>query len=142
MDIGAYAVAEEDRATFVQFMALIARADGTLAPEELQAIDSAMMAWNLSAEEREDVMAVVDDGCEIQVLAERIQNPRTPYLLVQELVTLAHLDDHYDDAEQAAVQAIASAVGVSGERLAAIEKWVRDGIAWRSRGLELTQTEA
>ena len=101
-----------------------------------------MMAWNQSADEQQEVLAVVDHGCEVQTLAERIRNPRTPYLLVQELVTLAHLDDHYDSAEQAAVLAIASAVWVSSERLIAIEKWVEDGIAWRSRGLELTRAEA
>ena len=142
MDIAAFSVPQEDMVPFVKCMAAVARADGEVSDEERQAIESAMLAWSIEGEAAEAIQAILSDGGDIGDFVQHFSQPRTAYLLIQELVTLAALDGQYDEVERAAVLGIADKSGVSQGRVVEIEQWVNEGMAWRQRGLQLLDPEA
>lgn len=136
-----FAVPEEDRLTFAKFMAFIAQVDEHVSIEEKHAIDDLFMAWGFDEAQITAVYGIMENGADIDVLAHDFKSPKTPYLLIQELVTLAGIDGHYDDDERKAIRMIASSCGVSEERVESLEQWVNDGLEWRKRGLELVRPE-
>lgn len=136
-----FAVPQEDQFPFAKFLAFVAQVDAEVTLEEKHALDDLLMAWGFDEEQVLSVYGILEKGCDIDSLASEFSARKTPYLLIQELVTLAGLDGSYDDSEKNAIRLIADSCGVSRERVAAIEKWVEEGLSWRAKGVELVQPE-
>lgn len=136
-----FTVPEDDRVAFAKFYAYLAQSDHEVSLQEKHSLDDLLFAWGLSEPDVLEVYSVIEHGAVVAELAAQIRNKKTTYLLVQELVTLAMLDENYSEAEKRAVRTIASACDVSLERVESIEQWVSDGIDWRRRGVELLHTE-
>lgn len=137
MDIQEYNVPIEDRSVFAKFMAYIAQVDGEVTLDEKQAIDNLLIVWGLDESAIVQVYDVLENGSSLKDLSSEFKNKKSCYLLLQELVTLAHIDGTYDESEKKAVREIAFHCSISESRLEEIEQWVRDGIAWREQGLTL-----
>lgn len=141
MNMEVYGVPKEDSVQFVKCMAAIARADGQIVDEERVAIESAMQAWGIDGEDAEAVRNVLEEGGDVISFVQQFSEPRTAYLLIQELITLANIDGEYDEREKLAIYEIAKATGVSEERVEAIERWVDTGMQWRQEGQQLLVPE-
>jgi uncharacterized tellurite resistance protein B-like protein len=141
MDLKDFAVPDEDRLPFTKFMAYMARVDGDISLEEKQAIDSLIYAMGLDENGVKEVYEVMENGASVQGLSKEFKSPRSPLLLLQELITIAFIDLSYDDVEKKAIREIASEFGISEERIIALEDWVVDGIEWRKNGLILLKPE-
>jgi uncharacterized tellurite resistance protein B-like protein len=135
------AIPVEDRVAFLKIMAFIAAADSEISGEEHDTIMAVIDAWDLSDEEANSVYSVPEAVEDLGPLLRELQNARTPYLLIQELLTLAYLDGHYGAEEREAIRQIAAKLGVSRERVSDLDAWVQDGISWRERGVALTVPE-
>ena len=141
MDILDYAIPEEDRLVFVKIMAYIAQIDNKTSLEEKHVIDDMIFTWRINEQGINDIYEILEKGTDLEILLSSIQNKKTGYLLIQELVTLASIDNNYDNIEKEAISKIASKLAISSTRVKSIEQWVSEGINWRERGLKLIQPE-
>jgi uncharacterized tellurite resistance protein B-like protein len=141
MNIQDYAIPFEDRLPFLKFMAYIAQVDNEVSIEEKQAIDGVIFAWHLDEKAVMDIYDVLERGSSVKNFISEFKNKRSYYFLLQELITLAHLDGNYDKSEQKAVREIAALCAISKSRVEQIESWVKEGMAWREKGLALATPE-
>lgn len=136
-----FSIPQEDQLPFAKFLAYVAQVDAKVTLEEKHALDDLLMAWGFNEQQVMSVYHVLENGGEIDSFASEFSSRKTPYLLIQELVTLAGLDGNYDERERDAIRLIAKSCGVSRARVGAIELWVEEGLAWRAKGAELVQPE-
>jgi hypothetical protein len=108
---------------------------------EKHAIDGVIFGWGLDERDVKAVYDVLEHGASVNELLREFADRKSYYLLLQELITLAHLDGSYGKEEQAAVHEVAGLCGVSASRVADLEAWVEEGIAWRARGATLIRRE-
>ena len=132
MDLAALSIPQEDTVLFVKCMAAVARADGEVSDEERQAIESAMLAWSIEGEAANAIQAILSDGGAIGDFVQHFSHPRTAFLLIHTLVTLASLDGQYDEVERAAILEIADKSGVSQGRVVELEQWANHRMACES----------
>lgn len=138
--IDAYVVPEQDRAPFLKAMAHVAAADSDPTEQRGGILDVAHR-WGLAPDVIDDVERALSGEGSLEDDFGSFSDPRTPYILLQELVTLAYLDGRYLEPEKAAVRGIASRLGVSEQRVEDLEAWAQQGVEWRRRGAELLQPE-
>ncbi len=141
MDILDFSVPEEDRAAFTIIMAYLAQIDGEISLEEKQVMDDMIYAWKLDEKAINEIYEILEKGSSLDLLLGKFKNPKTGYLLIQELITLAHIDGNYGEQEKRTIDKISSELRVSKKRIENLEQWVEDGIAWRNRGIDLIQPE-
>jgi len=137
MYIQDFAVPKEDRLPFSKFMAYIARVDGKITIEEKKAIDNVILAMGLDEEGVKEVYDVMENGASLESLSKEFKSQKSPYLLIQEIITLAHIDSNYDETEKKSVREIASSFGIDEKRVSDLEGWVAEGISWREKGIAL-----
>ena len=58
----------------------------------------------------------------------------TAMFFIQEAIQLCEVDGSYDEAEKNEIRNLAEELGISEEKIVAIEKWVQTGIVWRQQG--------
>lgn len=141
MNFQDYAIPKEDHLPFAKVMAFIAQIDGEVTIEEKQAIDSVVLAWSLDKPAAEEVYKVLENGASLKSLILEFNNLKSSYLLIQELITLTYIDGSYGVDEQKVIRVISVLCGISETRVNQIEEWVKDGIAWRERGITLITPE-
>ncbi|MGE4297701.1 MAG: hypothetical protein AB7E47_06700 [Desulfovibrionaceae bacterium] len=131
-------LAATERLPFVKLLVHMAMADGAIAPEELVVIEQA--ATDLQV----DFSPVFDIGTDytsdLSSILAAFTSPQSKQVVLLELVSLSHADEHYSAEEREQVGVIAGMMGVAKARLEAVEAWVAEGVAWRKRGRELVQT--
>lgn len=79
---------------------------------------------------------VVSTG-DLESALDRVKNPRTARLLLQQVVVLGWVDGHYDDDERAAVRSIAARFGLDEDWVGTVERWAVAGMAWEAEGRAL-----
>lgn len=141
MNILDFSVPEEDRAAFAKIMAYLAQIDGEVSLEEKQVMDDMIYAWKLDKNSIYEIYEILEKGSSLDLLLGKFKNPKSRYLLIQELITLAHIDGNYNEQEKRTIDKISSKLRVSKKRMGSLEQWVKDGIAWRNRGVELIKSE-
>lgn len=141
MNILDFSVPEEDRAAFAKIMAYLAQVDGEISLEEKHIMDDMIYAWNLDENSIYEIYEILEKGSSLDLLLGKFKNTKTGYLLIQELITLAHIDGKYDEQEKRTIDKISAELRVSKKRVENLEQWVEDGIAWRNRGIDLIQPE-
>ena len=128
-----------ERLPFIKLLVHLAMADGAMAPEELLVIEQA------ATDLRVDFSPVFDIGTDyssdLATLLKAFGSPQSRHVVIMELVRLSHADDQYSVEEQEQISAIAAQVGVTKARLAEVEAWVAEGVAWRKRGQALIQAD-
>ena len=141
MEINEFQVPVEDRGVFVKFMAYLARADNKVSIEEKQAIDDIIFAWQLDEQTIEEIYSILQHGIILSELSSSFKNKKSAYLLIQELITLGHLDGKYGDEERKAVNKISTLLKITPKRIKELEDWVAEGMAWRKKGIRLITPE-
>jgi len=141
MNILDFSVPDCDRTVFIKIMAYLAQVDNEVSLEEKQFIDDLIFAWKLDEESIKEIYEILEKGSSIDSLLGEINEKKTGYLLIQELITLAHIDGNYGKEEKTAIIRIAFQLNVSPSRVEKLEQWVLDGLEWRKRGIELIKVE-
>jgi len=129
-------VAKADRLPFIKALAYIALADDSVTIDEKQMIRQYADAWELGDDVRSDLQETLRSGqtASLDALVSEFSESGTRFLLVQELMRLAHADGTYGDTERRETAVIARRLGMSEEQFLEVEKWVSRGRAWRRPG--------
>jgi tellurite resistance protein len=126
-------VAPEDRIPFVKALAGIAAADDEVTLDEKQAVMNFAKAWDLSEADVSATRDILRQGTTVSMdsIVDEFNQPNTSYLLLEELVRIAHADGTYGEAEKDEVKRIAVAAGLV-DSLEDVEEFVERGLVWGS----------
>jgi len=124
----------EQRRAFVAALLYVATIDDDFHSAEQAFVRSAFDAAHLSSEDQAAVETVLRSRPSIEQVLAPLKGHETARLLVRELVSLAHADGTYVDAERSGVARISDELGLSRSWLSQLEAWVADGVAWQRRG--------
>jgi len=129
----------EQRRAFVTALLFIATIDDNYDPAEQAFVRAACQTAQLSPDDEAAINQVLLSRPSLDDVLVSVKDGPIARLLVRELVSLAHADGTYVEAERAGVAMICQKLGLSTTWLAAVEAWVADGIAWQKRGMELLE---
>lgn len=129
-------VDETDRFPFLKALAHIAAADDSVDLDEKRMVEQYADAWDLGADAKAEVQDLIrtQSSMELHELVSEFSESRTRFLLVQELMRLAHADGTYGEAERKEIAKIAHRMGMSEDQFREVEKWVGRGQAWGTVG--------
>jgi len=126
----------------IRLMICVGHADGYMAQDELKRIHQMVNSEYFTLRDR-------------QILMDDLDNPKAPESIVAHMVQLSHrekleilrqlyqialADRKLMPSEQESIRLIAGLLGVAEEKLRQVEEWVDEGIHWRNRWKEITET--
>lgn len=120
---------ETEKRALMSLLIDISKADGDLAEQEINFL-SAYSTENGIALNLEQYISL-PDACDL------IKSNKGKIIVIQEIVKLAIVDGHYDEAERKGALAIAEMLGVQLAKFQEVENWVLDGKQWVSKGLHM-----
>lgn len=120
---------EAEKRALMSLLIDISKADGDLAEQEINFL-SAYSTENGIALNLEQYISL-PDACDL------IKSNKGKIIVIQEIVKLAIVDGHYDEAERKGALAIAEMLGVQLAKFQEVENWVLDGKQWVSKGLHM-----
>ena len=131
-------VDETDRFPFVKALALIAVADDSVDLDEKRLVQQYADAWSLNPDARAEVQDILrtQSSLSLRDLVAEFSESGTRFLLIQELMRLAHADGTYGEAERKRIAKIAHRMGMSEDQFREVEKWVGREQAWDGSGEE------
>lgn len=130
----------EQRRAFVSALLYVATIDDEFHSAEQEFVRSAFLAANLTSDDEIAVTEVLKARPPLEQVLAPLKNQPVARLLVRELVSLAHADGAYVDAERSGVALVSDLLGLPRSWLANVESWVADGIAWQRRGVALIES--
>ena len=132
-----------DRHPFVQALAHVAAADGSLHVDEEAAITDLLDAWDVSASQRSEIEQIMSNPSNqsIEDLTAEFDDSNTKFLLIQELVRLALVDGEYDEEERTGIARIAKRIDLPAAQFDEIEEWAERGSVWRRQNVEDAGTD-
>lgn len=120
---------EEEKKALMALLIDISKADGNLAEQEIEF---------LSAYSAENGIALnLDQDISLPNACGLIESNKGKIVAIQEIVKLAIVDGHYDEAERKGALAIAEMLGIPLAKFQEVEKWVLDGQQWVSQGVQM-----
>ena len=129
-------IAEEDRLAFFACLMHVGTRHG-LTDDGSTFIRQLSYVLGLDDREAAALQDLVVSTGDLESALDRVKDPRSARLLLQQVVVLGWADGHYDEEERAAVRSIAARFGLATEWVEEIERWAAKGIAWQARGRAL-----
>lgn len=131
----------DQRRAFFAALLYISTIDGEVHEHERAFIEQALSASGLPDADQEAIRGGLASRPPIEDVLLPLVGTPAARMLVRELVSLAHADGVYLDAERLGVASVADRLGLDAEWTRAMESWVADGLAWRQRGEALMSDE-
>jgi hypothetical protein len=104
---------------------------------EVTFVGNAAMELGLSPEENEEVMKVLKDGGDFGAQLGDIASRRMRTFLFRRVVAATLLDEQVADEELALIHETAKAFDFKKDVVDQYLTWMKEGIAWEKRGIEL-----
>jgi hypothetical protein len=104
---------------------------------EITFVANAAMELGLSPEQNEDVMKTLKGGGDFGTELGGIDSRRMRTFLFRRVVAATLLDEQVEDEELALIQQTADAFGFKKDVVDEYLAWMKEGIAWEKRGVEL-----
>lgn len=120
---------EEQRA-MLELLLYMAKTDGKITDVEDQILHNYATLTHINFDS-------LDGNYAPEELMLRLHSPRARFIVLQEVLRLAHIDGYFADDEQSAILDLAAMMGISLEFLKEVETWVLDGLRWVWHGEEL-----
>jgi tellurite resistance protein len=120
--------------SYLRALLSVAAADG-ISAEEMSYIERQAHLFGVSVD-----ALMMEPTADLEALREQC-SAEIRRMIVRDCVTLASIDNDYNDVERAAVRLISEQLGVTRERLEAFEAWTRDYWAVVERGESLLRDE-
>ena len=136
---------EKSRVNFMKGLVYLSRAEeiceGTIGitPEEMAALDSAMVTLNIPEDERANIEKLINSS-EINLDIE-LDNMKQALFFIREGVQICYVEGRYCQAEKDMIYKMGQVLGVSNEKIKQIEDWAFEGIQWSKRGETLIEME-
>lgn len=124
---------------FLQLAILMSKSDGLVDESEVAFIEHLRIVHGLTNREIDALNDTVAGGVDLSEITSEISSRVARLYTVRELVALAHADGRYSDEEDELLHAICKEFAVSEEKLVEMDQWVRAGISWHKRGMEIIQ---
>ncbi|MBW2276182.1 MAG: hypothetical protein JRF63_01750 [Deltaproteobacteria bacterium] len=104
---------------------------------EITFVGNAAMELGLSPEENEDVMKALKEGGDFAAELGNITSRRMRTFLFRRVVAATLLDDQVEDEELALIHEAAKSFDFKADVVDEYLAWMKEGIAWEKRGVEL-----
>lgn len=104
---------------------------------EITFVGNAAMELGLSPEENEDVMKALKEGGDFSAELGNITSRRMRNFFFRRVVAATLLDDQVEDEELAVIHEAAKSFDFKTEVVDDYLAWMKEGIAWEKRGIEL-----
>ncbi|GED72150.1 hypothetical protein BRE01_58520 [Brevibacillus reuszeri] len=123
----------------IRLMICVGHADGYIGNKEVNQIHDIVNAEHFTLKERQILMDDMDYPKRPEVIVEDLvdltQNEKL--VMMRKLYHMALIDRKLSVMETKEIARIASLIGISEEKQAQVEAWIREGIAWRERWKEI-----
>lgn len=119
---------EEKKAIF-QLLLSIARADGNLPKEEIDYLSAYAVEYSIYFDL--NIEPNLEQACS------QLRSFKSKVVAIQEIVKIALVDGHYDEAEKKGALIIANLLQLPTEKFEEIESWVIEGQKWVLKGEEM-----
>ena len=104
---------------------------------EITFVGNAALELGLSPEENEEVMKTLKEGGDFGAELGGITSRRMRTYLFRRVVAASLLDEQVEDEELAAIHDTAKAFDFKSDVVDQYLEWMKEGIAWEKRGVEL-----
>lgn len=132
-------VTEDNKLNFLKGLINLAKVDGVIEENEIAIVRNVAISMGLDAEKIENIEKEArSKENEIKLSFDTKQQS---LLLIREGIQLCYVDGKYDEKEKEMIKEISSQLDISWDSINRIEEWVKEGIAWSNRGLDLLNLE-
>lgn len=118
-------------------LAAVMTKSGEANEAEITFVGNAALELGLSPEENEEVMKILKEGGDFGVELGAIASRRMRTYLFRRVVAATLLDDEVEDEELVAIHDTAKAFDFKADVVDDFLAWMKEGIAWEKRGVEL-----
>lgn len=132
---------DSSKKLFLTTLLYLAQADQKIHVTESQFIRKAITEFGMTLDECESVLQQLKAQPDVPSLTKEIKDPKASRYLLQQLMLLAHADDHYSEPERQAILSIAHSMKLPGEWVRELEKWASEGQAWKQKGQDLVAAD-
>lgn len=109
---------EFDLDAYFKALISVAKADGNLNEIEEEFIKDQATLLNY------ELGDLIDQDINLETLHLSESSPFTRKILIRDCISLAYIDDHYDEREKAEIQRIGQNMQLSSQEINAIESWL------------------
>ncbi len=120
-------------------LAAMVRDHGEPTVDEVRFIAHAALELGLDVSQNEEVQGVLKTGGDFAALIAGVESKEAREFLFRRIVSATMLDDHINDAEKAYIQNTAKAFGYDGKVVDEFVAWLREGLDWERRGVEILE---
>ncbi|MGG1659394.1 DUF533 domain-containing protein [Brevibacillus sp. NRS-1366] len=123
----------------IRLMICVGHADGYIGNKEVDQIHDIVNAEHFTLKERQILMDDMDYPKRPEVIVEDLVDltQSEKLVMMRKLYHMALIDRKLSPMETKEIARIASLIGISQEKQAQVEEWIREGIAWRERWKEI-----
>ena len=122
-------LAKDEKQALMSLLVDISKADGSLAESEVEFLSAYSIENGIELNLEEEIS--LSEACK------SIESKKGKIVALQEIVKLAIVDGHYDEAERKGALTIAEMIGIPATKFEEVEKWVLDGQQWVSKGFQM-----
>lgn len=126
-------MSEEEKVIFLKILVALAKCDGNFEDEEKAFIKDSAIAFGLTKEHVDEILAPMTNE-EIINKAAKIKSRQAALQLIKEACLLANSDGDLSEEEIILIGKIGQAMNVELEKIEEISQWVVDRIIWLERG--------
>jgi len=124
---------QDERVALLELLAYLAAVDGEVSEEELAFIAGSADRLGVEAGDLFEGIS----GRELSSFCTPFKRTKAKSIALLELINLALIDGHYDDAEKNGVRVIGEMMGVDPGYVDELEAWVERGRRWQEDGRKL-----
>ena len=126
-------MSEEEKVIFLKILVALAKCDGNFEDEEKAFIKDSAIAFGLTKEHVDEILAPMTNE-EIINKAAKIKSRQAALQLIKEACLLANSDGNLSEEEIILIGKIGQAMNIELEKIEEISQWVVDRIIWLERG--------
>ena len=126
-------MSEEEKVIFLKILVALAKCDGNFEDEEKAFIKDSAIAFGLTKEHVDEILAPMTNE-EIINKAAKIKSRQAALQLIKEACLLANSDGDLSEEEIILIGKIGQAMNIELEKIEEISQWVVDRIVWLERG--------
>lgn len=119
-------LSSEEKKSLFQLILAIARADGDISIKEIDYLSAYGDEYNIDFSP--NMESNLEQACS------QLRSFKSKVVAIQEIVKIALVDGHYDEAEKRGALMIANLLQLPTEKFQEIENWVIEGQKWVLKG--------
>lgn len=118
-------------------LAAMVRDHGQPSVDEVRFVAHAALELNLSPEQNAEVQDVLANGGDFGAHIAMVNDRVLRQVVFRQIVSATLLDDHIEESEHHYINTTASAFGYDDSLVQDFIAWMREGLDWEKKGMEL-----